>query len=190
MKRIHVHVSVTDLDHSLRFYSALFATPPTVVKDDYAKWMLDDPRVNFAISARGAAPGVEHLGIQAEDESELAEVFTRLSAAEGPVLAEPDATCCYARSEKQWIADPSGVAWETFWTHGESTTYGQGGAIERLAEAEATACCTPSALAPPRAAATPPPAPPPALQDAACCAAPVAPRAAAPCCVPHAGQPA
>ncbi len=157
MKRLHVHVSVTDLAQSVRFYSTLFAAAPTVTKPDYAKWMLEDPRVNFAISARGAAaPGIEHLGIQVEDEMELAEVYGRLSQADRPVLEEQATTCCYARSDKQWIADPQGVAWETFLTHGEATVYGQTGAVSRLLQTETPgagccgtepqdgACCTPA----------------------------------------------
>lgn len=127
MKRLHVHVAVADLDASVRFYSALFAAEPTVLKPDYAKWMLEDPRVNFAISARGgAAIGLDHLGIQAEDEAELAEVYSRLEAADTPVLEQGDVTCCYANSEKSWIIDPSGIAWEAFLTHGTSTVYGDG----------------------------------------------------------------
>ncbi|HEY7574357.1 MAG TPA: VOC family protein, partial [Thermoanaerobaculia bacterium] len=106
MKRLHVHVSVDDLAQSVGFYSTLFASEPTVRKDDYAKWMLDDPRVNFAISKRGRAAGIEHLGIQVEDEAELAEVYGRLSRAERPVVEEKATTCCYAKSDKQWIADP------------------------------------------------------------------------------------
>ncbi len=111
MKRLHVHVSVDDLAQSRRFYSTLFAAEPTVVKDDYVKWMLDDPRVNFAISTRaGRAAGISHLGIQAEDETELAEVYDRLSRAERPIVEVKAATCCYAKSDKQWIADPAGRA--------------------------------------------------------------------------------
>src|SRR3546814_11556026 len=107
MKRLHVHVGVADLDQSIRFYSTLFASEPTVVKPDYAKWMLDDPRVNFAISANShAAKGIEHLGIQVESQDELAEVYSRLSAADRPVLEEGAKTCCYATSEQSWIADP------------------------------------------------------------------------------------
>jgi catechol 2,3-dioxygenase-like lactoylglutathione lyase family enzyme len=140
MKRLHIHVSVEDLDRSLRFYATLFAAEPTVRKPDYAKWMLDDPRVNFAISRRGKAGGVEHLGIQVEDAAELAEIYGRLARAERPIVEETATTCCYAKSDKQWIADPQGVAWETFLTHGESTVYGNGGAIERLA----AACCEPA----------------------------------------------
>jgi hypothetical protein len=124
MKRLHVHVAVENLEASIRFYSHLFSTEPTIRKDDYAKWMLDDPRVNFAISARGATAGVEHLGIQVENRVELADVYSRLQRADGPVLEEGVTTCCYAKSEKSWIEDPQGVKWETFLTTGESTTYG------------------------------------------------------------------
>jgi catechol 2,3-dioxygenase-like lactoylglutathione lyase family enzyme len=124
MKRLHVNLGVEDLVASVRFYTTLFATPPTVLKDDYARWMLEDPRVNFAISTRSAAAGVNHLGIQVEDEAELAEVYGRLEAAGGATLDEGETTCCYARSSKQWIDDPQGVSWETFLTHGESAVYG------------------------------------------------------------------
>jgi catechol 2,3-dioxygenase-like lactoylglutathione lyase family enzyme len=149
MKRLHVHVSVDDLAQSTRFYSTLFAAEPTVVKDDYVKWMLDDPRVNFAISTReGRAAGISHLGIQAEDETELAEVYDRLSRAERPIIEANATTCCYAKSDKQWIADPQGVAWETFFTYGESTVYGEG-SLGKLREAtEAAACCEPTCCAP------------------------------------------
>ena len=151
MKRLHVHVSVENLAGSVRFYSTLFDAPPAVAKPDYAKWMLDDPRVNFAVSARGGASGMQHLGIQAEDAAELEGVFGRLAAAGRPVLEEAGATCCYARSEKQWVSDPQGVPWETFLTHGESTAYGNGGALGRLAAVGETAaapvCCAPAAEA-------------------------------------------
>jgi len=110
MKRLHVHVGVADLDQSIKFYSSLFASEPSVVKHDYAKWMLEDPRVNFAISQR-ADGGVRHLGIQVETPEELSEVYTRLRAADAPVFEEGQTTCCYAKSEKSWIADPQGVAW-------------------------------------------------------------------------------
>src|SRR6266849_8746988 len=163
MKRLHVHVSVDDLAQSTRFYSTLFAAEPTVVKDDYVKWMLDDPRVNFAISTRaGRAAGISHLGIQAEDEDELAEVYDRLARAERPIVEAKATTCCYAKSDKQWIADPQGVPWETFLTYGESTVYGEG-SVDKLREASGCAagceppfaervpepaaaevCCTPS----------------------------------------------
>lgn len=126
MKRLHIHIAVDDLSRSVAFYSTLFATQPTVLKDDYAKWMLDDPRVNLAISARGAAAGVEHLGIQAESGEELAEVYARLKAADAPVLEEGATVCCYAKSEKSWVSDPAGVPWEVFHTVGESAVYGGG----------------------------------------------------------------
>ena len=150
MKRLHVHVAVQDLDQSIRFYAALFATEPTVRKPDYAKWMLDDPRVNFAISSRGAAPGVDHLGIQVESDDELREVYARLQQAERPVLEEGTTTCCYAKSEKSWIADPQGVSWETFHTIGESTTYGTSVDLEPIKPA-ASACCAPAKQAQPSA---------------------------------------
>lgn len=140
MKRLHVHVAVADLSASIRFYSTLFATVPTVRKDDYAKWMLDDPRVNFAISQRGAESGVRHLGIQVEDAGELAEVHSRLQQADRPVLEEGATTCCYAKSEKSWIEDPQGLKWETFLTHGESTTYG----TEEPSVSRDQACCEPT----------------------------------------------
>ena len=138
MKRMHVHVAVESLEASIRFYSQLFASSPTVVKPDYAKWMLDDPRVNFAISARGSTAGIEHLGIQVENNGELAEVYERLRRADAPVLEEGATTCCYAKSEKSWIEDPQGVKWETFLTTGESTRYGSD------AQEFAGACCTPA----------------------------------------------
>jgi hypothetical protein len=145
MKRFHVHMAVDDLGKSIRFYSTLFATEPAVVKDDYAKWMLDDPRVNFAISTVSGETGFSHLGIQAEDEAELAEVYDRLAKADRPIVEAKATTCCYARSDKQWIADPQGVPWETFLTHGEATVYGEG-SLAKLREAnEVASCCVPSA---------------------------------------------
>src|ERR1700749_1870660 len=126
MKRIHVHVGVEDLSNAIRFYSALFATQPTVVTPDYAKWMLDDPRVNFAISTRGKQPGAAHLGIQVESQDELQEVYVRLHKAGGNVIEQGQPSCCYAKSEKAWIDDPAGISWETFHTTGESITYGDG----------------------------------------------------------------
>jgi len=124
MKRLHIHVAVDDLAASIPFYSALFAAAPSVTKADYAKWLLDDPRLNFAISARGAEPGLDHLGIQVENVGELQDVYARLRQADRPVLEEGATTCCYAKSEKSWISDPSGLAWEVFLTTGESTVYG------------------------------------------------------------------
>jgi len=147
MKRLHVHVAVKDLETSIRFYSQLFAVEPTVRKPDYAKWMLEDPRVNFAISQRGATPGVQHLGIQVEDGRELGEVYERLERAEGNVIEEGETTCCYARSEKSWIGDPQGIQWETFLTAGESTVYGTD-QIRPKENAASAACCAPSCCAP------------------------------------------
>ena len=146
MKRLHVHVGVNDLDHSIQFYSTLFAAQPTVVKDDYAKWMLDDPRVNFAISAgKHAQKGIEHLGIQVESVGELGEVYGRLKAADRPVLDEGKTTCCYAQSEKSWIADPDGIVWEAFFTDGEATTYGDSPALGTLGDnLAADQCCVPA----------------------------------------------
>ncbi len=124
MKRLHVHVAVDNLERSIGFYSTLFAAQPSVTKSDYAKWMLDDPKVNFAISTRGAS-GVDHLGIQVETDDELRELAGRLKAAGEATRDEEAATCCYAQSNKAWINDPSGVRWETFFTFGEATTYGE-----------------------------------------------------------------
>ena len=152
MKRLHVHVSVEDIPQSVRFYSTLFATDPVVVKPDYAKWMLDDPRVNFAISARGGKAGIDHLGIQVETPDELQEVYGRLQQADRPVLEEGATTCCYAKSEKAWITDPQGLSWETFLTSGASTVYGDSadlGAVRTAsgglvpAAPSAGACCAP-----------------------------------------------
>ena len=140
MKRLHVNMAVNDLDKSIGFYTSLFDSEPTVVKDDYAKWMLDDPRVNFAITTRGQPKGIDHLGIQVENEAELGEVYSRLQSAGAPVIEEGETTCCYANSEKSWIFDPEGIAWETFLTHGESPVYGSD-FIETAAQD--SACCTP-----------------------------------------------
>ncbi len=136
MKRLHVHVAVRDLDDSIRFYATLFGSEPNVRKQDYAKWMLEDPRVNFAISARGRTPGVDHLGIQAEQPAELAAITARLRAAGSGVREENDAQCCYARSDKTWSTDPSGIRWESFHTHGVITTYGLDASPENT-----SACC-------------------------------------------------
>ena len=146
MKRLHVHVGVTDLSTSIGFYSTLFGAEPTVTKDDYAKWMLEDPRVNFAISSGNhAAKGIEHLGIQVESGEELTEVYDRLRAADRPVLEEGATTCCYAKSEKSWIADPNGIVWEAFLTSGEATVYGDSPALAALSTNAADgACCAPA----------------------------------------------
>jgi catechol 2,3-dioxygenase-like lactoylglutathione lyase family enzyme len=152
MKRLHVHLSVSDIPQSIGFYSALFAARPAVVKSDYAKWMLDDPRVNFAISTRGREPGLDHLGIQAEDANELNEVYARLREAGGDIIEQGETACCYAKSEKSWIDDPAGIAWETFLTSGESTDYGDGSGERNVRVAHEAACCAPQA-APAKAAA-------------------------------------
>jgi catechol 2,3-dioxygenase-like lactoylglutathione lyase family enzyme len=143
MKRLHVHVAVENLQASIRFYSELFAARPIVLKDDYAKWLLEDPRVNFAISRRSTGTGIRHLGIQVEDHDELAEVYSRLQRADRPVLEEGATTCCYAKSEKSWIEDPQGVKWETFLTTGESTTYGS----DEPTLPRTAACCEPAGMA-------------------------------------------
>lgn len=146
MKRLHVHVGVENLERSVSFYSTLFGASPTVIKPDYAKWMLDDPRVNFAISSdRHASRGIEHLGIQVEGPDELADVYARLKQADAPLLEEGETTCCYARSEKSWISDPDGVVWETFLTSGDATVYGVSPDLDRLTSenAAAGACCAP-----------------------------------------------
>ncbi|HEU4459438.1 MAG TPA: ArsI/CadI family heavy metal resistance metalloenzyme [Methylibium sp.] len=137
MKRFHVHAHVEDLPASIRFYSKLFAAEPTRVERDYAKWMLDDPRVNFAISTRGGKPGVDHLGIQTDTEGELAELKDRARAADMALLDEGEASCCYARSDKYWLTDPQGIAWEQFRTLGDIPVYGEKPAVETTA----SACC-------------------------------------------------
>lgn len=154
MKRLHLHLNVDDLDRSIAFYETLFGAPPAVLKDDYAKWMLDDPLVNFAISQRGLAAGVDHLGIQVEAPSELSQLAGRLKAAGEQTFDQQAASCCYARSDKSWVSDPSGLRWETFYTFGESTAYGEDSvirpALERVSDdagccgapkTSASACC-------------------------------------------------
>jgi len=125
VKRLHVHVAVHDLQQSIRFYSALFAAQPTVKKDDYAKWMLDDPRVNFAISTRANKAGLDHLGIQAENGEELEDLGSRLAQADVAVTAQKGASCCYAKSDKYWTIDPQGIAWESFHTLDSVPMYGK-----------------------------------------------------------------
>lgn len=138
MKRLHVHVAVDDLASSKTFYATLFGVEPTVLKDDYAKWMLDDPRVNFAISSRGRAGGVDHLGIQVDSREELAEIAGRLKAA-GQITVDQEATtCCYAKSDKSWVSDPAGLRWETFHTFGDAVAYGED---EPATAAPISACC-------------------------------------------------
>jgi hypothetical protein len=143
MKRLHVHVAVDDLAHSIGFYSALFAARPSVTKADYAKWMLDDPRVNFAISTRGRQAGLDHLGIQVEDKDELKEIYARLHNVGSEVIEQGQTSCCYAKSEKSWIDDPAGISWETFLTTGESTDYGDGSGERDARVAHEKSCCAP-----------------------------------------------
>jgi catechol 2,3-dioxygenase-like lactoylglutathione lyase family enzyme len=148
MKRFHVHVTVKNLEQSVRFYSTLFGADPSVLKSDYAKWMLEDPRLNFAISHRAEAAdaaqyGVEHLGLQVETREELEALGAQLKSAEVAVAPELNSTCCYAQSDKGWVHDPQGLAWETFYSFGTATTYSGSEASTGSA-----ACCTPAAAAP------------------------------------------
>lgn len=140
MKRFHVHVAVADLEQSVQFYSTFFNSEPSVKKEDYAKWMLDDPRINFAISTRGREPGLDHLGIQVEDANDLKEISLRLKTAQQPVIEQEQTTCCYAKADKTWVHDPQGISWETFHTTETATTYGEDQPIERAAK---SACCAP-----------------------------------------------
>lgn len=147
MKRFHVHVGVSDLEKSTQFYSAMFGMLPTVKKDDYAKWMLEDPRVNFAISERGGKPGINHLGFQAENEAELEEIHTRLQSADTAIVAEEGANCCYAKSDKYWVQDPSGLAWESFRSLDTIPFFGDDHSPDAEAQKPASSCCpTPAAL--------------------------------------------
>jgi catechol 2,3-dioxygenase-like lactoylglutathione lyase family enzyme len=139
MKRFHVHVAVDDLDANIRFYSAIFGAPPTVSKPDYAKWMIEEPRLNFAISDRGAKSGLDHLGFQVDSDEELGELRQKVADAEIAALDQPQSECCYARSDKYWITDPQGIAWETYRTLGEVEVYG----VDTPKTPESTACCAP-----------------------------------------------
>jgi catechol 2,3-dioxygenase-like lactoylglutathione lyase family enzyme len=131
MKRFHIHVGVKDLEASVRFYSTLFGAPPSKRKEDYAKWMLEDPRLNFAISTRTGATGVDHLGIQVDEPAELEALTERLKNADLGVSDEGETTCCYAKSEKAWVEDPSGIAWEAYRTMADAEVYREA----------ATECC-------------------------------------------------
>lgn len=165
MKRFHVHLHVNDLDKSIGFYSALFNQAPTRTEADYAKWMLEDPPVNFAISTRGEQPGIDHLGIQTDNAEELQALKDRATAADISLLDEGATTCCYASSEKHWITDPQGIAWEHFHTLGNIPVF-----REKADEASAVACCAPSG-APATHCCTP------AAEAAGCCS-PTLPAAA------------
>jgi len=126
MKRFHVHVRVKNIEESINFYNALFNTSATIVKKDYAKWMLNDPMVNFAISSGHSKLGIEHLGLQVDNTEKLKEVYANMENAKGEVFEEGASTCCYSKSQKSWITDPQGVDWEAFFTRGKSTVYGEG----------------------------------------------------------------
>ncbi|WP_293679770.1 ArsI/CadI family heavy metal resistance metalloenzyme [uncultured Phenylobacterium sp.] len=153
MKRLHLHVSVPDLAQSIQFYETLFGAPPSVVKDDYAKWMLDDPKVNLAISTH-RTPGLDHVGIQVDSAAELGELSSRLKAAGAQTFDETNTTCCYAQSDKSWVSDPAGLRWETFFTFGEAVTYGESQALAALeAQAKSTAACCGAPAAAPEPAA-------------------------------------
>lgn len=141
MKRLHLHISVDDLVKSISFYSTLFGSKPTVEKPDYAKWMLDDPYVNFAISQRGAKVGLDHVGIQVDNDEELAEIKARLDAADMSIISQEGTTCCYAKSDKHWVVDPSGIAWETYHTLDSAPTFND------TNEHSDSACCAPTAQA-------------------------------------------
>ncbi len=158
MKRFHVHVAVDDLAANIRFYSTVFGTEPAVVKDDYAKWMLEDPRLNFAISSRGARPGVDHLGLQVDSDEALAALREQVERAEIAAVDQQAASCCYAKSNKYWITDPQGIAWETF--HSLSSIPVYGADTQVAARTAATSCCTPGEEAA---------RPAPAARASACC---------------------
>lgn len=163
MKRFHVHVAVNKLADSIKFYSEMFGSEPTVVKSDYAKWQLEDPRVNFAISQRGAQIGLNHLGIQVESTDELGEMQSRLASLQPDVEKEEGVSCCYAKSDKYWVSDPSGIAWETFHTLGSIPVFGDASKAESESKA--------------------------ATGSAACCVPLAKTTAQSPCCVPKEGKP-
>ncbi|MEO6215061.1 MAG: ArsI/CadI family heavy metal resistance metalloenzyme [Sphingomonas sp.] len=147
MKRLHLHISVPDIDQAIAFYSVLLDAPPTVTKDDYAKWMLEDPKVNLAISSRARATGIDHVGIQVDSNAELIELASRLKAAGSETMDQDATTCCYAKSDKSWVIDPAGVHWESFYTHGEATAYGEDEVRPEAAAISSSACCAPAPAA-------------------------------------------
>ena len=146
MKRFHVHVRVADLEQSISFYSTLFGLPPAVLKPDYAKWMLEDPRVNFAISTHAANAGLDHLGLQVESDEDLATIAGRLTAAGNAVATQKSAACCYAVGNKEWVADPSGISWETFYTFGDNTVYGADTVPSEALTMKSSGGCCPTTL--------------------------------------------
>lgn len=170
MKRFHVHVSVKNLSESIRFYEKLFGAEPSVTKTDYAKWMLDDPRINFAISQRGTGVGVNHLGFQVDSDEELKSLRSQAEQADLAAVNEGETACCYAKSDKYWIEDPQGIAWETFRTLGSIPVFGMDDAPEAAAE---SACCVPAAkpqvVAKPASACCPPAATVVAAPKSSCC---------------------
>jgi len=183
MKRFHVHLGVADLDKSIRFYSGLFGAPPTVRKDDYAKWMIEDPRVNFAISTRGGEVGVNHLGLQADSANELAGIRERFAVAdEASLQDEPGANCCYAKSDKHWLTDPQGIAWEAYHTLG-GVRYFNSDSADANAD---SACCTPAQIT---ASASQASCCAPAQASTSACYAPASAKETA-CCAPTTAQPA
>jgi catechol 2,3-dioxygenase-like lactoylglutathione lyase family enzyme len=155
MKRFHLHVSVNNLEESIRFYSTVFAAQPVVRQQDYAKWMLDDPRINFAISSHRQPVGVNHVGFQVDTDEELRSMHAQLEAADARLIQENEQPCCYARSDKYWVTDPSGIAWETFHTLGSIPVYGKDTPVFNhgsssvpgtgAAETTKSACCVPAA---------------------------------------------
>jgi len=159
MKRFHVHVAVANLSNSIRFYSRMFDAEPTVQKDDYAKWMLEDPRINFAISSHRQPVGVNHLGFQVDSDEELRGMWAQLHAADSQMIQEDEQPCCYARSDKYWVTDPTGIAWETFHTLGSIPVYGEDTAVFEhgtsvvpggKAASAKVACCVPASKADPK----------------------------------------
>ena len=151
MKRFHVHLHVDDLARNLGFYSKLFGVEPTRVEADYAKWMLQDPPLNFAISTRGSQPGIDHLGIQTDDPAELDQMKTQAASADAALLDEGATSCCYARSEKHWVTDPQGIAWEQFHTLGNIPVFNEAQPVAPQAAApSAKACCPPSVAVAPK----------------------------------------
>jgi catechol 2,3-dioxygenase-like lactoylglutathione lyase family enzyme len=155
MKRLHVHVSVTDLPASIRFYRTLFGADPTVTQPDYAKWMLEEPRVNFAISINRQPVGVNHLGFEVETDDELRGMRAKLQAADARMVAQSEQPCCYAKSDKYWVTDPTGIAWETFHTLGSIPVYGEDTAVFNHGDSAApvgapsAGCCVPAQRAQP-----------------------------------------
>ena len=167
MKRFHLHVSVKDLDESVRFYSTLFATEPAVRQADFAKWMLEDPRINFAISTDRQPTGVNHLGFQVDSDDELRSLHTQLQAADAQMIQEDEQACCYARSDKYWVTDPTGIAWETFHTLGSIPVYGEDTPVfNRGASTVPVQCCVPAKPE----SADPCCGPKPAASESRCCA--------------------